>query len=353
MPTLDLGQVVGPQGPQGPMGATGPAGPQGPQGDVGPQGPQGETGPQGPQGIAGPQGVMGDTGQSAYEYAVAGGYTGTEAQFQALMGTGPWLPLSGGAVTGPVTVPAPTADMNPTTKQYVDSGLSTKETVLTGNKNLYVSNSGSDTTGDGTQANPFASIQKAIDTVPKNINGHMVEINVASGTYTGFSISSFYGCAIKNKYGITIRGATDGDTVISGGVAVISCASFVFIEKIEVTGNESGFNIAVLNCPSQVRLHTVKCTGTTTDSGLWFLNSIATIYNVTVSNKTCRAFEIAGSVVFASLIEGSENNVCFQVGSKNSGMSGLLIGDSHNITGTTKYVLKRGGVAFVDGVQAT
>lgn len=28
---------------------------------------------------------------SAYDYAVAGGYTGTEAQFQALLGTGPWL----------------------------------------------------------------------------------------------------------------------------------------------------------------------------------------------------------------------------------------------------------------------
>lgn len=36
-----------------------------------------------------PQG--GRNGKSAYQYAVAGGYTGTEAEFQALMGSGPWL----------------------------------------------------------------------------------------------------------------------------------------------------------------------------------------------------------------------------------------------------------------------
>lgn len=35
------------------------------------------------------------TGKSAYEYAVEGGYAGTEAAFQALMGTGPWVPKAG------------------------------------------------------------------------------------------------------------------------------------------------------------------------------------------------------------------------------------------------------------------
>ena len=47
MPTLDLGQVTGPQGPQGP---------------TGPKGEQGERGPQGAQGIQGPQGIQGETG---------------------------------------------------------------------------------------------------------------------------------------------------------------------------------------------------------------------------------------------------------------------------------------------------
>ena len=99
MATLDLGKVVGPQGPQGAAGPAGPAGetgPQGPQGATGPQGPAGAAGPAGPAGETGPQGVAGPAGKSAYQYAQDGGYTGTEAEFQALLATGPWVPLEDG-----------------------------------------------------------------------------------------------------------------------------------------------------------------------------------------------------------------------------------------------------------------
>ena len=86
------GEFDGPQGPKGdtgdigpagPTGATGPAGPKGDTGDTGPQGPQGEPGPEGPTGAAGAQGPAGADGKSAYDYAVEGGYTGTEAEFAA------------------------------------------------------------------------------------------------------------------------------------------------------------------------------------------------------------------------------------------------------------------------------
>jgi hypothetical protein len=113
---IGLTGTTGPQGIQGPIGltgATGPAGPQGIQGATGPQGPIGLTGSVGPQGIAGnngaigaqgpqgipgaqgPQGVAGSNGTggtqgpaganglSAYQVAVANGYSGTEAQWLA------------------------------------------------------------------------------------------------------------------------------------------------------------------------------------------------------------------------------------------------------------------------------
>lgn len=89
------------QGPQGPQGATGPQGPQGATGATGPQGATGAQGATGPQGVKGDKGDKGDTGstgakgdkgdtgdagadgKSAYESAQDGGYTGTEAQFNA------------------------------------------------------------------------------------------------------------------------------------------------------------------------------------------------------------------------------------------------------------------------------
>lgn len=88
---------AGPTGPEGPAGEQGPPGPKGDPGETGPRGPAGEQGPAGPVGAAGPQGpagadgapgaqgAPGADGKSAYQYAVDGGYTGTEAQFQALL----------------------------------------------------------------------------------------------------------------------------------------------------------------------------------------------------------------------------------------------------------------------------
>lgn len=66
-------------------------------GKDGAPGAAGQDGAQGPPGADGAQGPPGPTGKTAYQYAVDGGYTGTEEDFQALMGTGPWLPLGGAA----------------------------------------------------------------------------------------------------------------------------------------------------------------------------------------------------------------------------------------------------------------
>lgn len=50
--------------------------------------------------VAGTKGKDGEPGKSAYEYAVEGGYTGTEEEFKTLIGSGPWLPVIGGTMTG-------------------------------------------------------------------------------------------------------------------------------------------------------------------------------------------------------------------------------------------------------------
>lgn len=93
------GQVVGfnAAGEPEAQGTESLVGPQGPQGEPGPQGPEGPAGADGAQGIAGPAGA---DGKSAYQYAVDGGYTGTEEEFAALFGSGPWLPMTGGTVDG-------------------------------------------------------------------------------------------------------------------------------------------------------------------------------------------------------------------------------------------------------------
>ncbi len=87
----NIGSLQGPQGPAGKDGTDGKDGPPGADGKNGEQGPPGADGEQGPPGTAGAD------GKSAYQYAVDGGYTGTEAEFQALLGSGPWLSKTGTA----------------------------------------------------------------------------------------------------------------------------------------------------------------------------------------------------------------------------------------------------------------
>ena len=88
------------QGPQGESGAQGIQGPQGPQGIPGLTGPQGPQGEQGPQGLQGEQGPSGQDGKSAYEVAVAAGYTGTSAQWLTSL-VGPEGPSGAQGATGP------------------------------------------------------------------------------------------------------------------------------------------------------------------------------------------------------------------------------------------------------------
>lgn len=58
-----------------------------------------------------------------------------------------------------------------------------KAYTLTEDVTVYVSTAGSDTTGDGTSSAPYATIQKAIDSIPKWMDGHMATISIANGTY--------------------------------------------------------------------------------------------------------------------------------------------------------------------------
>ncbi len=55
--------------------------------------------------IKGADGAPGKDGKSAYQYAVDGGYKGTEDDFKRSMAEAPWLSLSGGKMEGPILPP--------------------------------------------------------------------------------------------------------------------------------------------------------------------------------------------------------------------------------------------------------
>lgn len=85
--------------------------------------------------------VRGRDGKSPYEAAVEEGYTGTEAEFYAALVSlqnAPFLPLSGGTITGPLNMSgqkisflgAPEAPADAVNKGYVDDTVGNINTIL-------------------------------------------------------------------------------------------------------------------------------------------------------------------------------------------------------------------------------
>ena len=166
---VEGGPVQGPQGIQGEQGVAGPAGPAGPEGPagaqgvagqdgaVGPAGPQGEQGITGADGPAGPAGPKGDTGPqgppgadgtgASYTLPVAsstvlGGVkvgTGLAVDgtgvLSATVATG-FLPLSGGTMTGTITVPTTVQAFTWGTSGYNMFGASGGLAVRSNNTNI-------------------------------------------------------------------------------------------------------------------------------------------------------------------------------------------------------------------------
>jgi Collagen triple helix repeat (20 copies). len=173
---------TGPTGPTGPMGATGPTGPTGPTGATGPTGPTGPSGgPPGPTGPAGPTGPTGSDGA-----------------------TGPTGPTGATGPTGP-TGPTGTVEPNPF-EVYVQAGA---------------------VGGNGTQANPFGTIQQGVTAVSPTGTVH-----VLGGTYPITSQITI------NKTGVTLQGYPN--TIISLQAAVVPflvTGNAVTIDGFTMTSN--------------------------------------------------------------------------------------------------------------------
>lgn len=68
----------------------------------------------------------------------------------------------------------------------------------TANVTVYVATTGSDNTGNGTSSSPYATITKALSTIPKNLNGYWATIFVESGTYDEhIAISGYMGGLVR------------------------------------------------------------------------------------------------------------------------------------------------------------
>ena len=102
-----------------------------------------------------------------------------------------------------------------------------KSDVLTQDVTVYVTKSGNDSSGEGTSAKPYLTVQKALDSIPKNLGGYVATVHIGPGTYDEeLFIENFHGGRV------TLTGATTTTVTFTKQITIRDC--YVHFEYFKV-----------------------------------------------------------------------------------------------------------------------
>lgn len=177
---------------------------------------------------------------------------------------------------------------------------------LTAHRAVYVSTAGSDSLGDGSQANPYATISKAISTIPVNLNGYTARIYIAAGTYTENVTVQNFGNGIIGFSG------NSGDVVTISGEFRIT--NVKYMEVFNISLNLVGSYLNVVG--SKVSIHSkffasdnYRAIYADQGSSVAFLNTV-TVNNATAAENSIAIVSTYCSNVYVDTLMG-ENLVAF------------------------------------------
>jgi len=312
--------ATGPQGIQGEVGATGPQGIQGEVGATGPQGEVGATGPQGEVGATGPQGIQGEVGATGPQGNV--GATGPQGNVGA---TGPQGNVG---ATGPQGNVGATGATGPQGNVGATGATGPSGVVSNNLNNYYVSQSGNDTTGDGSLTNNWKSITKAINYLQALPAGDLLAtINVATGIYTE-----------------TVP------TITRSGISIVGASS---LPNLTVINSNITFNMTQNSASYSVGgLSNIEVVGTIEhDNGTIYPNSlnINNIISVAPSSKSNIITQNGGGGLLGdltlqnSLIYADTNAIAVAITNTSINCINTQITNNPTLTATTSSFVSVGG----------
>lgn len=209
---------------------------------------------------------------------------------------------------------------------------------LVGSVTLYVSPSGSDTTGNGGSTTPYATLAKALSTLPKDLNGKRVNISMAGGTYTEarVAIDSFHNGVLF------IYGTDSAHAVLNNGASVTNCSAKITMQYLDFKGTASAAGLNVQYSDS-VAVMNGNFTGQNASGSYVGIGALVSgMSNVLL--RTCdfkyfnNAIEAHESSVYIQLLTGSTNNLCI-----NSVDGSIVSGGLNGLTGAALYRTSYGG----------
>lgn len=221
----------------------------------------------------------------------------------------------------------------------ISSFVSELETIghVPGNTTIYVSKTGNDASGDGSESLPFASIQHAINSIPKDLSNRTITISIASGTYSeNVEVAGFYGGTLRFELGEVIMKSFvlyETDVIINGTSLTLNASGNVYGFRCHRGAN------AIFQCALTVN-------GST--NGI-FVSYGSRFSCRTVSVNSCTYAVVCNfaSQLYIGTLGGSKNNNGVSVA---AGIASVESIDS--AIASTLYVTTNGGRIFT-GSQAS
>ena len=239
-----------------------------------------------------------------------------------------------------VRADSPITEGTPLNKALLDQ----KAYTLTGDVTVYVNGStGNDLTGDGTSALPFATIQKAIDALPKWLDGYTATIDIADGTYEeSVVLQGFHG-------GILELGSAARNVTLRG--VLVNASSYI---RINTSITTTGASPLVVRHGSQVQIGrditldaaSGNAIGIAVQSGskLGVLTNLFEMTSVTIKNcKFAAVHASGGAMVHLGAVHGSNNATGFRADE-----GGVITYGMSTLTANTASIVTSGGRVFSD-----
>lgn len=239
----------------------------------------------------------------------------------------------------------PIEEGTPINKKLLDQ----KAYTLTENATVYVSGSaGSDITGDGTNVGPYATVQKAIDSLPKCLGGFHAQIDIADGVYEErVTIDGFYGgrltLGVKGK-NVTLRGIT---VMSSDGVRInVPLVKYSASQAGNLVQADYGSNVSIL---SDVIIHGEN--GAV--SGLAASRGSVIVSSATVEIRGCKSpavYASGGARIALGTINGTSANTSYGLRAEMGGVISFstqgLVASLGNSTGSGGRILSGSGTTM-------
>lgn len=218
--------------------------------------------------------------------------------------------------------------------------VSELETIgsTTENTTIYVSTSGNDASGDGTESFPFATIQRAVDAVPKNLNDREITINVATGSYAeDVIVSGFYGGTLRFSFA----------TVTINTFSVYEACVILSGTNLYLAATEKTYGFYCHRGANVISQIPISITGATNGVYAVFGSRFCGNRTVTVNSCMYAVVSMYASYVYISTLSGIQNINGIQASSGIASIVSIPSGFA-----STMYITSGGGRIYT-GAQAS